>query len=257
MTPLLEAAHLTWRVHDVAIVNDVSLSVSPGEVLGIVGPNGAGKSSLVRLLSGELRPHEGEVRIDGRPLREWRRRDLALRRAVLPQQAQLRFAFTALQVVLMGRFPHSVSADTADDIAIAERSLSRVDALYLRDRIFPTLSGGEQARVCLARVLAQETPLIFLDEPTAALDIRHQHRVTAIARELANEGRAVVIVLHDLNLAASLDSVIVMREGRIVCGGPPTDILSPETLTNVFDYPVSVITGADGLPVVIPARTIN
>lgn len=232
---------LGYRVDGAVLVEGVDLQVVPGEVLGIVGPNGAGKSTLIRLLSGELQPTAGEVLLDDRPVAEYRPLDLARRRAVLPQQTVLQFAFRVLDVVLMGRYPHP-EATPVEDRAAAEAAMERSDTGHLRDRLYPTLSGGEQTRVSFARVLAQETGILLLDEPSASLDIGHQELVMEVLRSLAAEGVAVAAVLHDLNLAARhADRIAVMSNGGIVALGPTADILQADMLSEVYRHPVSVV----------------
>ena len=241
--PVLESRGVTFRAAGRALVEDVSLTLSGGEVLALVGPNGAGKSTLLRLLAGDLRPAAGAVLLDGRPLASYRPADLARRRAVLPQSTALAFAFTALQVVLMGRHPHQGGpAGDRDDLAVAHAAMTRTETLDLAGRRFPTLSGGEATRVTLARVLAQETPLLLLDEPTAHLDPRHQQAALALARDLAGRGAGVLAVVHDLNLAAAYaDRVLLLHAGRLVAGGAPWDVLQAPRLTAVFGLPFAVL----------------
>jgi iron complex transport system ATP-binding protein len=238
----LVARDLTYRVGSRALVAGVSLEVREGEVVAVVGPNGAGKSTLLRLLAGDLAPSGGEVLLDGRPLASYRPTALALRRAVMPQNTALAFAFAALEVVLMGRHPHlRGGGESAHDLAVAREMMARTDTLDLADRTFPTLSGGEQARVTLARVLAQEAPLLLLDEPTAHLDPRHQHTTLALARATADAGGAVLAVLHDLNLAAVYaDRVALFAQSRLVALGPPGQVPTAERLSDVFGIPFLV-----------------
>jgi iron complex transport system ATP-binding protein len=238
----LEARCLTYRIGDRALVDDVSLTVGSGELVAVVGPNGAGKSTLLRLLAGDLAPSAGAVLVDGRPLATYAPTALALRRAVMPQNTVLAFAFAALEVVLMGRHPHlRGSGESAHDLAVAREMMARTDTLDLAERRYPTLSGGEQARVTLARVLAQEAPLLLLDEPTAHLDPRHQHTTLALARAAADVGGGVLAVLHDLNLAtAYADRVALLSEGRLVALGSPQEVLTAERLGDVFGIPFLV-----------------
>jgi iron complex transport system ATP-binding protein len=236
---LLEARGLSYVVDGRPLVDDVSLALEPGTLTALVGPNGAGKTTLLRLLSGELTPTRGTVELDGTPLCSYPLKALALRRAVLPQASVISFPFTAFQVALMGRYPHlSRRGETRHDYAVTESALARADVAHLTPRTYPTLSGGEQGRVNLARALAQETPLLFLDEPTAHLDPRHQHDVLRIARELCQEGGTVLAILHDLNLAlAYADNLGVMADGTMRAFGPPDEIVSAELLESVFALP--------------------
>jgi iron complex transport system ATP-binding protein len=228
------------------------LTVSPGEVVALVGPNGAGKSTLLRTLAGDEPATAGRVLLDGRPIESYRPRALARRRAVLPQQTVIQFAFTAREVVEMGRSPHG--GDEEADAAIVRRSLEETDAAHLGERIYPSLSVGEQSRVSLARVLAQTAPILLLDEPTAALDLRHQEMVIGLCRRIANTGGTVVIILHDLNLAAGFaDRVVLLCDGRVVADGPPAATMTEALLTEVFACPIAVVPHPvrDG-PLVLP-----
>jgi len=239
--PVLAAEGLTLRVADTILVDGINLTVSPGEILGLVGPNGAGKTSLLRMLAGEVEPTSGSVTLDGVPLAAWRPRDLARRRALLPQHTLLQFAFRALDVVLLGRYPHRDSS-AEEDLETARRAMEGTDTSRLAARIYPTLSGGEQTRVSFARVLAQETPLVMLDEPTTSLDLRHQELVMGLLRSLADEGAAVVAVLHDLNLAARYaDRVALMSQGRLAALAATREVLRADLLTEVYQHPVVVI----------------
>lgn len=238
---MLRAERLTYRVQNRVILNSVSLSLERGTVVVLVGPNGAGKSTLLKILAGELEPSEGQVYLDEKPLQSYAKRELALRRAVMPQEVLLAFAFTAEEVVMMGRYPHTLNrqgksrSKPADDRRIVHQSMEKTETTHLAERVYPTLSGGEQARVTLARVLAQETPVVFLDEPTASLDPRHQHLVMSQARKLADQGGTVLAVLHDLNLAAMYaDQIALLRDGAVQAFGPPAEVLTGSILESVF-----------------------
>jgi iron complex transport system ATP-binding protein len=223
------------------ILDGVDVAVHAGEVVALVGPNGAGKSTLLGVLSGDLAPSAGRVVVDGTDVKGWRDHELALRRAVLPQQVAVSFAFRVVDVVRMGRAPWAGLPDDERDDDIVRESLVRTDALHLAPRSFPSLSGGERARVALARVLAQRTQVVFLDEPTAALDVHHQELVLEQARACADRGDAVVVVLHDLGLAAAhADRVVVIADGRVVADGGPGDVLRPELLSAVYHHDIEV-----------------
>ena len=237
------------------LVHQVDLHVRPGEILAVVGPNGAGKSTLCGILAGDLLPQEGSAAVCGHEVASTRPATLARLRAVLSQHTPVRFPFTAREVVLMGRYSHLERWRTPsrNDLALAEAPMRRTAVLHLADRLYPTLSGGEQRRVSLSRVLAQDTPVVLLDEPTAALDIGHQQLVMALCRSLAREGRAVLVVQHDLNLAgAYADRVLVMDEGTVVVDGNPVEVLRPELLSEVFDQRLMVTRHPQtGTPVVL------
>ena len=244
MTPGLRADCVSYAVQDKALVSKVGVDLGPGEMLAIVGPNGAGKSTLCALLAGDLAPMEGEVEVCGRAVRATKPAALARLRSMLSQHTPLRFPFTAREVALMGRHPHIPRwrSPTETDYALAEGAMQSTQVLHLADRLYSTLSGGEQRRVSLARVLAQDTPVVLLDEPTAALDIGHQQLVMSLCRQLANDGRAVLAVLHDLNLAgAYADRIMVMSEGEVVAVGRPEEVLCPDLLSAVFNQQVMVM----------------
>ncbi|SDO25478.1 iron complex transport system ATP-binding protein [Streptomyces sp. cf386] len=234
-----ESLHVRLGARDV--LTGVSVTVRAGEVLALVGPNGAGKSTLLSALAADLPAAEGGVRIHGRPAADWPAPELALRRAVLPQSAALSFPFTVEEVVRMGRAPWAALGMEDDDAAVAEAmAVTEVAAFAVRP--FSALSGGERARVALARVLAQRAPLLLLDEPTAALDLRHQELVLRLCRERARAGDAVVVVLHDLGLAAAYaHRVAILRAGRVAADGPPAEVFSERLLSEVYDQPVEVL----------------
>ncbi|WP_415974852.1 heme ABC transporter ATP-binding protein [Rhodococcus sp. 077-4] len=247
------------RRGDATVLFDARLDVVAGEILALVGPNGAGKSTLLSVLSGDTSPSSGSVLLDGEPLNRFRPVDTARRRAVLPQQHGVGFAFTAEQIVRMGRAPWSgTSAAREDDIRV-QSAMAACDVSEFTHRPFASLSGGEQARVALARVIAQDTATLLLDEPTAALDVGHQESVMAVVRSLAGAGRAVVVVLHDLGLAAAYaDRVAVLDSGELVATGPPREVLTADRLTRVYGHPVDVFDHPDtGDQLVVPHRLKN
>ncbi|PFG37045.1 iron complex transport system ATP-binding protein [Flavimobilis soli] len=247
-------AHLT--LGGSTILDGASLEVRAGEVRALVGPNGAGKSTLLGVLTGDRKPSSGHVTVHGAPLSSWSTTDLALRRAVLTQDVAVSFPFTVREVVEMGRSPWRATPLEEDDDAIIAESLEATDVAHLAGRSFTTLSGGERARAALARVLAQRTQLLLLDEPTAALDLRHQELVLSLAREHARAGGAVVVVVHDIGLAAAYaDQVTVLAGGRVVGDGVPGDVLTPELLTEVYEHPVEVLEHpGGGAPIILPRR---
>lgn len=238
------------------VLTDASIHVRAGELHALVGPNGAGKSTLFGVLAGDIVPDAGDVTLDGRPLRGIPPRDLARTRAVLLQQNAVSFPFTVEQVVRMGRAPWARTPAEDDDDALVERALAATDMGGLRARGITSLSGGERARAALARVLAQDTGILLLDEPTAALDLRHQEDVLRIARERAREGAAVAVVLHDLNAALGMaDRVTLLARGRVVASGVPGEVLTAEAIADVYAQPVDVFPHpVTGTPVVAPRR---
>jgi iron complex transport system ATP-binding protein len=256
MRPAARLADVTIRRGRSTVLSDVALDVHAGELLAIVGPNGAGKSSLLAALSGDLRPSAGEVTVDGRSLGQWSPRDLARRRAVLLQQSAVAFPFTAAEVVRMGRAPWRGTGREVDDDAAVAAALQVMDVAQLAHRPVTALSGGEQARVALARTLAQDTDLLLLDEPTAALDLHHAETTLLHLRSLTARGTAVVVVLHDLNLAAAhADRVALVADGGLSAVGGPHDVLDERLLAQAYGHPVDVVAHPrTGQPVVLPRR---
>ncbi|MCB5187657.1 heme ABC transporter ATP-binding protein [Methylobacillus caricis] len=244
------------------LLDNISFTIAPGEFVAICGPNGAGKSSLIRLMCGELPPTRGQVRWNGKALHDWNLLQLARQRALMQQRGEVGFDYTALEVILLGRHPHHQGAAREMDSRIAEAALFEVDAIHLAHQIYSTLSGGEQARVQMARVLAQiweaaQGPrLLLLDEPTAALDPRQQHRILGIARTWANKGDvAVVAIVHDLNLAAQYaDRIALMRDGRLQKMDGVEAVMNPDAVEACFDLPCVLLKHPDGGTPMIAAR---
>ena len=238
------------------VLRDVTVYASPRELVALVGPNGAGKSTLLAVLSGDVTPSAGAVTLGDRPLRSWSTTDLARTRAVLPQNQTVAFPFTVAEVVRMGRAPYHRRPESADDDAVIAIAMETMGIADLADRRHPTLSGGEQARVAVARVLAQATPVLLLDEPTAALDLRFQELVLRAVAQRVHDGATAVVVVHDLALAAAYATrVLLLHEGVVVADGPPREILTPARLTEVYEHPIEVIPHPDsGTPMIVPKR---
>ena len=240
-SPVLSAEAVTVRIGGRVLLDNVNLDVHAGEVLALVGPNGAGKSTLLGVVAGDTEPASGRVVVDGRDLRQWKLGDLARRRALLTQANSVAFPFTVREVVAMGRAPWTGHPEGDDDEMIIDESIAATDTTHLGDRTFPTLSGGEKARVSLSRALAQSTGILLLDEPTAAVDLRHQELVLGRARDMADAGGAVVVVLHDLALAAAWsDRMVMISNGRIRAEGPPASVLTAELIEEVYHQAVLI-----------------
>ena len=224
------------------LLDDLSVAVERGEVVALLGPNGAGKTTLLRALCGELPPAAGDVHLEGRSLSAWSPRERAARLGVLPQASRLVFPFTAEQVALLGRTPHVERRESARDREIADLALRRAGVGALARRDYLRLSGGEQQCVQLARVLAQvwDAPAqgsryLLLDEPTASLDLRLQHALLGLARQLAAQGFGLLVSLHDLNLAAQYaDRIVLLRGGRVLAEGAPPQVLGAERIRRVW-----------------------
>ena len=248
MTPvndsLLRAESLVVQRGTRTVLDGVDLQLRPGEVLGVLGPNGAGKSTLLDVLSGELQPAQGKVWLGERELGEWPGLERARRLAVLPQSSTLSFAFQVEAVVGMGRLPHA--SGQARDAEIIAAALQAADAAHLSGRRYTALSGGERQRVHLARVLAQLWPgaagqTLLLDEPTSMLDPLHQHTTLRAVREFAGHGAAVLVILHDLNLAARYcDRLLLLHDGRPHVVGSPDEVLTAAALQTVFGLEVLI-----------------
>ncbi|GIG67155.1 heme ABC transporter ATP-binding protein [Phytomonospora endophytica] len=257
-TDFLAATDISVSLGGRRVLREVSLTVRTGEVLALVGPNGAGKSTLLAALAADL-PSTGDITLAGRPIGDWTVAELARHRSVLPQHPTLSFPFPVADVVAMGRAPWATTEAADEDEAVVTEAMELCEVTAFAERPFGSLSGGERARVALARVLAQRTPLVMLDEPTAALDLRHQELVMRVCRARAGSGDAVVVVLHDLGLAAAYcDRVAVMHDGRVAACGSPREVFAAELLSEVYRQPVDVFShpGRDEL-LVVPRRSRN
>jgi iron complex transport system ATP-binding protein len=246
--PIIEAREVSFaygRERDAGLVLDrVSIDVSRGSVVGLLGPNGSGKTTLLRLLSGGLEPISGAVHLDGRPLQRIPRLERARRVAVVAQETQSTFDFSALDMVLMGRYPHlgPFELEGGEDLAIARAALDATGTRAFESRRFATLSGGEKQRVAIASALAQAADLLLLDEPTTALDLRYQFEILDVLKRL-NKERGVTLVLstHDLNLASALcEQVFLLKEGRLLAHGRTEDTLTTDTVRALYDVEADV-----------------
>lgn len=251
----LRVASVGFAYGTTSVLADVSFDLPEGGFGALLGPNGSGKSTLLRLLVGRYAASAGSIAYGGRELAEWPLKERARRIGYLPQEVHAAYPFTVAEVVLMGRYPHlALALESKADEALATRCLERTSTLHLADRLFTTLSGGEKQRVLLASVLAQEARLLLLDEPTAALDIHHQHQVMSLLSELHADGLSIVLVTHDLNLAARYcPRLWLLHEGRITADGGPADVLTPDRLEAVYGERLRVVADPDlGGPVVLP-----
>lgn len=246
------ATEVSVQVGGATLLEEVSVEIRPGEVVAVAGPNGAGKSTLLGVLAGDRAPAGGDVTLADRAIADWPRAELARRRAVMGADRAVAFAFTSREVAMLGRMPlHGGDPDAADD-EVVEALLEAVDCTDLADRVYATLSTGERQRVSLARAVAQVTDppgasedaarYLLLDEPTSSLDPAHQHTAMRLIRGTADAGRGVLVIVHDLNLAAAYaDRVVLMHRAHVVDSGTPAAVLRPELLEAVFDIPMLVI----------------
>ncbi|OLF09822.1 histidinol phosphatase [Actinophytocola xinjiangensis] len=229
------------------VLDDVGLTVEPGQVVGLIGPNGSGKTTLLRTLYASLTPRAGLVTLDGRPLAGLEPRALARRLSVVAQEGAAELPLTVADTVLLGRSPHlaTFQRPSRQDHRIAAAALTRVGVRHLADRVFAGLSGGEKQRVLIARALAQRADHLLLDEPTNHLDIRYQHEVLSLVRRLEV---TTVVVLHDLNLAARYcDELVLLDGGTVAATGTPDAVLRPEVLEPVYEIGVHRIPTDDGV----------
>lgn len=265
----LEARGVTVHLGGTPILTEVDLDLRRGEVTVLVGPNGAGKSTLFGVLAGDIAPLAGTVRIiagspvaGGSASRELadvsalRPKELSRRRAVQMQDSRLAFSFTARDAVEMGRAPWAGTPEEERDDEVIAAALAAGEVTHLAARQVPSLSGGERSRVAFARLLAQETEILLLDEPTAALDIRHQEHVIAAARARARAGATVMVIVHDLSLAAAYaDRIVLLEGGRVRAVGSPAEVLTAELVSEVYQHPVTVLTAPEGGELlIVPVR---
>lgn len=261
MTTLLEGKKVGFAYGSHRVLDAVDLELKSGEFVALVGPNGAGKSTLLKLLLGWLSPDRGGVEVEGRALSVLSRRDVARKIAFVPQESRVDFAFTARELVTMGRMPYlgRFQPEGPADLSAVERALDATETRALADRIVSELSGGERQRVQLARALAQETDVLLLDEPTANLDIEHQLALLELVRELVRDGRAAMMALHDLSLAARFaDRVVVLASGSIVAAGKPSEVFTEGLLERWFHIRATLRKAGEAEPLeVIPLAPIR
>lgn len=253
----MEGATVRYPRAQRAALDGVTLSVEAGTLCSVLGPNGSGKSTLMKVMLGVVEVERGQVEIEGRPLRDWSRLDLAQRVAGVSQQEPISFPISVRELVAMGRYPHlgPLGIEGPDDRSAIDRALASCDVTAFEDRDVGTLSGGEFQRARIARALAQEPTALILDEPTASLDLRHQMAILELLRRSADEGLSVLLITHDLELAARFsDRIVLLAEGRVVADGSPKEVLEEERLTDVYGWPISVDEGPRGQLRIEPER---
>ena len=252
-----EGLEVRYKGATTPALKNVSCALDQGELIAIVGPNGGGKTTLLRAILGMVPRDGGAVQIAGKPIADWTRRDLAQLIGVVAQREEMIYPLRVEDTVLLGRYarlgPLSPARD--EDHAAVETALRRCDAWDLRRRRADALSGGEWQRVRVARALAQEPRALLLDEPTAALDIRHEMEIFELVRQLVNEGLAALVITHHINLAARFATrMLLLSKGEVAAEGPPATVLRRETLEPVFEWPVTVTNWLDHTPQLVPLR---
>jgi len=253
---VIRLQNIEFAYGDRPLFRDVSLEISGGEFVGLIGPNGAGKTTLLKLMAGMVRPHRGQVWLADRPLDRYRRNELARVLAYVPQEFSSMYDFTVEEIVCMGRFPYHRLFEPLDerDWKIVGAVMKRTGVQTLRQRRLSQLSGGEKQRVILASALAQEPRILLLDEPTRALDLKHQLQFYRILQEEQRQSQhTVVTVTHDVNLAIRFcRRIVVLKNGRLVADGPPQQIIRPEVLEAVYEVPLEIFPHpGDGKPLVM------
>lgn len=246
---MLQIKDISYSVGSKKLLRHLTAHVMPGQLVAVVGPNGAGKSTLIKLISGELQPQTGSIQLNGTDISQYTAKQLAKQRAVLTQQLQQAFTFTVKEVVAMGRYPHFENHPTQTDTNTIDWAIEQLGLSFLENRHYNTLSGGEQQRTQLARVLAQVTgsqtkqpKLLLLDEPLNNLDIRQQHQSLQMAQDFVKEGNMAIAVLHDINMAAQYaDRVLVLKQGYQLAYGPVSETITPEVLETCYGLPAMVL----------------
>jgi iron complex transport system ATP-binding protein len=258
---MLTVENVTYTTGKHSLVKDVSFMVHPGEIMVILGANGAGKSSLMRLLSAEKKASSGSITLSGKAMNSYNAKELALKRAILNQQNIINLDFLAIEIVQMGRYPHYTNKPASHDLDIINEVMAITGTTQMAERSFLSLSGGEQQRVHLARVLAQiwDTPeaLLLLDEPVSGMDILYQQQTLSLASMLAKRGFMVVAILHDINLAAQYaDNIMMLKNGRKWYHGTTAEILNTKSIYDVFETEADVFTNPNTLKQLIMPKVI-
>ena len=260
---MIEVKNIHYAVGNAKLIDNVSFNVQPGQMLAVIGANGAGKSTLLKLLCKEIPLAQGEIYIHKQPIGTYKLDNLAKFRAVLAQSNTLSISFKVHELVMMGRYPHFDSVPTQTDIRIVNAVMEETGISEFADRDYNTLSGGEQQRVQLARVIAQihDQPqgLLFLDEPTNGLDLRYQQQILVLARDLANRGYCVISILHDINFASRFaDNVLILKKGRRIAFGTPREVITCENIHKAFNIHVRLLDDDEfKRPLVIPSMIVS
>ncbi len=260
---MIKVNNVSYSVGKKQILENVSFEAKPGEIMAIIGANGAGKSTLLKLLCNEMLHSAGQIRFNEKDLDDYPLKELARKRAVLTQHNTLSLSFTVKELVLMGRYPHFDGQPTEHDIQMVIEAMQATGVTMMAGRTYETLSGGEQQRVQLARVIAQIQDVpngwLFLDEPTNGLDILHQQQLLIQARDMADRGYGVICILHDINLAAAYaDQIMILKQGKVQALGNPEEVVTCENLHDAFGIKVQLLKNENfNCPLVITTGRIN
>jgi iron complex transport system ATP-binding protein len=246
---MLKAENITYHIGQKNILQNVCFYSQPGELLVILGANGAGKSTLIKCLAQMIIPHSGHITWKHKPIHTYNTNTISKQRSVLTQQTMVGFEFSVYEIVMMGRYPYFKSIPATSDVNAVNRAIEQNDINLYKKRIYQSLSGGEQQRTHLARVMAQllndntEAKLILLDEPLNNLDIKHQYGTLQTIKNFCHAGNIGIMILHDINLAAMYaDKLLILKNGQVLAFGSPQEVMKNEILSDAYDFPVSVQT---------------
>lgn len=240
---MINAEDISFSFGDTPVLESVSLTVAGGELVGLIGPNGAGKTTVLRLISGVLTPSRGTVTLDGNSIDSLSTHEVGQRVAVVPQQTELSFDFSIRDVITMGRHPYQGRLERLQSVdrSMVDRAMEQTKTTHLADRPFSAISGGERKRVLIARAIAQDTPALLVDEPTASLDINHQVSVFELLRSLVAQDKAILSAVHDLNLAARYcDRLVLLADGQIQASGTAESVLQSDRLRQAYGIDTSI-----------------
>lgn len=254
---LIETKGLTFAYAEEPVLRDISLNFQAGEFTGVIGPNGSGKSTLLKLIGGILPSSPQTVFFKDRELSHYKKKDLAASIAWIPQERQMAFSFKVIDIVLMGRHPYlsPLSFEGEDDYRIAEDAMKQTQVMEFANRSFNEISGGEKQRVMIASAISQKPEVMLLDEPTSALDIKYQIEILTILKQLNElESKSLILAMHDLHLASKFcKRLVLLKEGRVFCEGPPSEVLKKEILEEVYEVKVKIFQDdEDGSLIVVP-----
>ncbi|AZR74577.1 hypothetical protein BBF96_15070 [Anoxybacter fermentans] len=253
MKPMIRCIDLSFGYNSNLIIKNINLEIKSGEFVGIIGPNGSGKSTLLKLLSGVLVPENGKIYLNGKPLDQIRIKDLARQMAVVPQNTEVLYDFSAYEIVAMGRYPHQGrwNRESIQDYRVIRKVMKQTGTWKLRNQSIKSLSGGERQRVIIARALAQEPQIILLDEPTSSLDINYQIEIFDLLQELNRSGKTIIVVSHDLNLASQYcDHLLLISKGQIYASGTPDEVITVKNIRDVYNTEVIISRKYSGRPYV-------